>query len=437
MFGLLGMKLRFCGVNPFNPFSVSAYPNCKLVDVDFDNKMKAIVGDTLYFQGNSFKNTLINNKITNKDTTNLLILCKELGDTLQAYYGRKFIEDGLATQKNICLFTNDRMLMYRCQLLHVPVVFSTKRDKTTKVFYFHPVIDEMQAEFINMYREQLASHNESVVTHINRILAQQFFLTMNGRTIRFDNSSSSSEIATVLRKLIEEINYYTQYCLNANIRWTNINHYRRLIEVFYAVHMFYGNVLITIPDLFIRHSDSFVLPTSYHRFLAAVAATQVGGSDGSAPRLFFDTLGLRTPSFDFMAEIDPQMEDYTETRIFYSHELFTQLIRRFMDKTIVEICVTTSNIGNLLYHYFGYAARSSWNSDFLAKIVDLYYSEKGLDLSLVEFEKMIKAIRVDDAEDDIPMPDMDISYLLESLVLYPVKRSAKTLKNRRPSPQPI
>ena len=23
MFGLLGMKLRFCGVNPFNPFSVS------------------------------------------------------------------------------------------------------------------------------------------------------------------------------------------------------------------------------------------------------------------------------------------------------------------------------------------------------------------------------------------------------------------------------
>lgn len=111
----------------------------------FDSGLLPVNTDAIeYFsiRGNSAKNEWFNkNKIDEHDKGRLLILCKELGDTLQALYAKFFIMEQLYSNRNkLCLFTCDKLLARRCQLLGVPVILNGPDTKFAKIIMLYIVV---------------------------------------------------------------------------------------------------------------------------------------------------------------------------------------------------------------------------------------------------------------------------------------------------------
>jgi hypothetical protein len=391
--------------------------NVKFIDASFNAGFEGISGDKAYFKGNAYKNDLFNTTIVNRNEGYKLILCKELGDTLQAYYGTKFISTADVDKNSICLFTNDALLSLRCQILLLPVLYNVMRDRIDKYFYYNPVMTAIQTEFINLWKENIIRNNNDVINSIKNVLRRGLFSMINGKLVHF---SISSKMYTLLNNMINEINHYTTLFVKNNVSFTCLEHFRKYTCLFQAISIFNGIVLNSCAKhLFINYSyKKSAFPTSFESFLYEVYNYQSGGGIEHNIMLDYDV-----SKCDY---IDIDSDEEHEPRINTQHAIHKQLSILHPDKSLKELCIINDNINSLLYHYFDFIGESTYHSEFVIYILELCDSNN-LHVSFLEFEKQYKewnekqADKSDEAyiwEKTFYPSNIDISYMVDALSKY-------------------
>lgn len=387
--------------------------NTKTVEVEFNNKFEAIRGDVDYFMGNHTKNRMFNQHKVNNESGYKFIILKELGDTLQAYYGVKFCSTNNVDKNSICLFTNDSNLSLRCQILFLPVLFHVNCEKIHKNFYYNPVMNTIQKDFVNMWKSNVVENNKDVIKSINAVIAQQSFALSNGKIIHF---ASNPVIKTILHKLIHEIVHFTKLFLETTITFTHPEHFRRYSHLFQALHVFNGITLNNcVKFLFMEHSTSKPeFQTSLNQLFEVIGHSGGGDID--------DNIQYDISECDYIDSLEPDKE--YESRIYTQHELYTQLSAKYPELSINHICLIVDSIHNMLYHYFGYMGESTCHPEFCKHVIDLYDSNS-LQMPLEDFEVQYKIWHesVRDKSDEsylwekifVGQVDYDISYMIESL----------------------
>lgn len=359
------------------------------IDVVFDDSYKPVAGDVSYFGGNTVKNTWFNDHgaSANADdvaTADAYILVKELGDTLQAYYTRLFIDESGTDRRVVCMFTNDELLTMRCQLLFVPVLYSVNADKTDKLFYIYPVMDEIREDFIAMYRSNLNLENARVIEHIESVLSKQFCLYPNGRIVRF---TSESPFATILRDCVKEIKKNTALFVTYPVDTYDVEQVRRLSNYFRAVQIFNEKGVLNTGarGLFVLPKrDSPVFRDPWGAVVdRLIAKTQAGG--GAC-----NDVEIAPPPYSAAEYMTATGEDAKLSYIKTCNALFDQMHLDYAEKSTAEVHAHVENIHALFCCYFGYVAESTSFKGFIVRFVDMYM-RGALWMSYEDFEQMFEA----------------------------------------------
>ena len=173
-----------------------------------------------YVGGNDVKNNLLINNAINIDQAKTLVLCKELGDTLQVIMGHIMIQLEEFSKLNLAAFTGDIPFACRCLTLGVPVLMkkiSSKGDNAAlRSFSFYiPQTDPIAAQLSNneCIINEYIDHNSSVAIKINKFLIegadkQAEFTGIDTNTIRDFFNGITAQIG--------EINTYYGTILTAN-----------------------------------------------------------------------------------------------------------------------------------------------------------------------------------------------------------------------------
>jgi hypothetical protein len=363
------------------------------IDALFDDSYKPIAGDVAYFEGNTVKNTWFNDADASASaaasaTAHTYILVKELGDTLQAYYTRLFIDETGTDRRTVCMFTNDELLAMRCQLLFVPVLYSVNADKTDKLFYMYPVMDEIRADFIAMYRSNLEVENARVIEHIESVLSKQYCLYPNGRIVRF---TSESPFAAVLRDCIKEIQKNTALFSTYPVDAYDVEQVRRLSNYFRAVQIFNekGVVNTGARALFVLPKrDTPVFRDPWGAVVdRLIAQTGGGGSSGSGSGSAVEIVPPPYSAAEYMTATGEVAQlSYIKT----CNALFDQMHLDYPEKSTAEVHAHVENIHSLFCCYFGYVAESTSFKGFIVRFVDMYMRGV-LWMSYEEFEQMFES----------------------------------------------
>tara|TARA_Y100000389_G_scaffold62068_2_gene58128 strand:- start:1752 stop:4151 length:2400 start_codon:yes stop_codon:yes gene_type:complete len=166
-------KFKFINIDSKNPIC------------DFD-----IVED-IFFQGNPKKNKYINENIDSsndkeKNISIMLLLLKELGDTMQAIILEKILQEASKGGNdlgyylgNSCLLTNDTVLATRCSMLSVPFLLKHNYILTS----YQPPINEVDKKLIQIVYDRnqklqeidrIILNNEGVINGLKEFLNKLF-----------------------------------------------------------------------------------------------------------------------------------------------------------------------------------------------------------------------------------------------------------------------
>jgi hypothetical protein len=374
------------------------------ISVSFDNKFHPIQGDTTYFAGNPTKNTWFNTSSElDYNTAIQYILCKELGDTLQAYFGVKYMKRHNINPKELCLFTNDSILMMRCQLLQLQVMYNTIRGRSDSLFYHHPKMTDVTTEFKEMYKENLRLRNNGVIDDINTVLKNKVFYRPNGEIIRFADTST---IANILRMCVNEIQIQTNKFLAIDFTRIDPEDYRKLSHIFYANSLFTINVIDPgITSLFIK-------PTKGSRLFTPSFGTLMHGGGilevGPLPPYTYRYGDFRIPYTD---------ESTSTMKIL--HELFLLVSNSHSDWSEDRILYTNEQIYDMVYLYFSYHCLSIWDPNILQEIIREYEEGTLSNFSHTEFNDFIQPLM------DTYLPPKDFELLTLEKYYSPKESDSK------------
>ena len=197
------------------------------ISVLFGSDFRPVRGNTQYFMGNRVKNTYIDSSTVSEIEAMNYIICKELGDTLQALYGKVCQSTIVGGEDKLCLFTNDSILALRCKLLQLQVVYNMKYGKTDRIFYHYPVMTSITDSFIELWKHNLQIHNESVIKGIQDVILEGSYLLLSGRQIVFRNNSA---IMNIFLKYMRSVKALTQRFLSVDPHSMTIEEYQRTIS---------------------------------------------------------------------------------------------------------------------------------------------------------------------------------------------------------------
>ncbi len=370
-----------CKTNVPNIFTFILDFGFKIIQVDFNNALQPINDDADTFfniKGNKNKNDWFNlNKIDDEESAVLLILCKELGDTLQALYGKYYImEQTYADRNKLCLFTCDKLLARRCQLLGVPVILNGPDKNLTENNYAIYNCQAMNTVSINMheyYKNHVEQNNLNIIKTIDIVLNQKWYRLRTGQTVK-----TTGKIETILRAIKTMIYNRTQAFQTINSQHMTLLEYRLFTNHYRAISIF-DCIQLTLNEgvdyLFIHKfsSDTPILKE------LRLSIPIIGGSDNNANVYKYDMKKYR---FDFTTIDYSKYEEYDEEeysiftdypiRIIIINKLYTLLTQQYPDKSKDECCYIANDIYNILYMYFCYLCESLYTDAFLKDCILAY-----------------------------------------------------------------
>ena len=187
----------------------------------------------IFFKGNHEKNNFINKNNSSDDDIKyisiMLLLLKELGDTMQAIILEKILENAKKTGSELgnylgssCLLTIDTVLATRCSMLSVPFLLKHNHILTS---YQPPISEEDKKKVLKAYDknqklqeiERIILNNTSVINGLNEL---SNYLRYNQEIKKIKLSSKSEKIIELNNKyqFIVYINDLIQKIKNANKR---------------------------------------------------------------------------------------------------------------------------------------------------------------------------------------------------------------------------
>lgn len=340
------------------------------ISTHFSYDFKPIHGDTQYFKGNYTKNKYIDSNEVNSIDLTKFVLCKELGDTMQAVYGKLCADEIPDGNKRVCLFTNDNILTLRCKLIQLQVVYNVMRGKNEKTIHHYPTMSYVTEAYIEMWRENIKAHNTFVIQNISNILKEERYYLVNGRMISFTHNNT---IKHILNKYIIFTNNSTIKFLSLRAETMPLNTYRRLSIAHHLPRLFFGNILnsTAISVQIFTDADRIALTTG--------ESTLMRGGGDTLPGIAFET----------------EEDDYTVDRIYTDddipsvktkHTLYTLMRDHFTNKN--TLCYVIEGISSMLGIFFGYVGMSTYNEDFLKYVVEAYDKNMLGRISPHDFEQL-------------------------------------------------
>jgi hypothetical protein len=324
------------------------------LNILFYKNFKIKSGDACYFRGNRVKNAYFNSNNIALPEAFKYIICKELGDTLQAYYGKlcsMLIDDG---QRKICLFTNDSILTLRCKLLNLQVVYNVKIGQSDRIFYRHPQMTYVEDGFAQIWRENVMIHNNAVIESINTRLHKGVYHLINGRQKLFN---SKSNIIYVLVEYIQHTSRLTTDFIAIDHNTMKLEDYRKKSIAYQMPHLFINSVLnpcaLALP----------IFTEDDRRELIANNAVMSGG--GSLPEFTF-----KTEEDNYT--IDREYGDSDPPYVIVGRALYNALRSREPSARCQEICYIVESISSMLYIYYNYMAITSHDDRVIDWILHQY-----------------------------------------------------------------
>lgn len=417
--------------------------NGTYINTIINNKFKPIAGDINYFKGNSIKNNWFNNNTISDTNINIgvsYILCKELGDTMQAYYFKRLNDKEIYKNKT-SLFTCDKLLTLRCRLFRIPVIL-TSSSKDEYICKFYPGTNSMTDSMKAVYYNQLINHNNTVVENIQNVIIDTEF-KINTLLIKVNNN-----IKNFLNNIIANINQIMDIIKIINTSDMNYEEYRILLESLSAIHLFrkiddkyvlhdnisklfpvYDNKMGTIKDIIFESNK-----TLNELFLSQITE-QTGGS--------YENLHIEIEEKkDFRIDREYGEEYDDELNIILCRKIYIILkdniykVKNDEKDKLNNIVFKTYTIFNILYHYFSYAGGLITRDSFLKDLIIKYLDNHFIDYPISQFVKDYKNIsdeihQEEEKEEEEKMKDL--LYVLNMLDKYNKKGYvlAMTRNNKR------
>lgn len=338
-----------------------------------------------YFAGNTTKNQWFNDSRTYSQKEGArYIICKELGDILQAYYGMKFIERINIDPKKVCLFTNDTNLFLRCQLLNLQTIRIIKCGDKSNFLYHYPVMSDVTSSFIEMYNSNLQAHNANVVKGINRVLRKNRFYRCNGEIVRF---SSRSSIARILTQCIMEIQRRTEEFKSLSQLGASVNEYRKIAKLYMANEIFTLDVINHgMKSLFIQHSPGApVFEPSFGNILSGGGATHSENDEITIEQSQLPEYEMRYTNFTLINTYGEQ----TDPTLLMLNTIYKYHNTYNSEWSENRKLFATELLFNMLYMLFDYYCYAIWDQSIIKELIEDYDTGFLGSMTYTKFKRMI------------------------------------------------
>ena len=330
-------------------------------------------------------------------------MCKELGDTLQAYYTAQRASHNLSDHQ-VCLFTNDENLLCRGILLSIPVCISNSHGKGQKIIHYHPAMEDIKGHWQTTIQSHVIAHNQRSINQITQVLNRGYYCTLQDRRVFF---TRTSETASFLHRCIQTIQKYTKRFGEISMSSISLAEYSKLSALFLASQLFNQTVANqTAQSLFQKPTpQSPLFPKPFGDYLHSFVQ-----SGGSVEHYTLEY--IQDPKQPDYTQIDPtQLEEHLAIT-YVLNALYTRLQTVYPDRSSAHHRFMAEDINSKLIPFFAWVQNPIWEDDFIARIVDMYEDGTLATLSFQEFETLHALfVRPDPAWDiwfaDEPKPTVE------------------------------
>lgn len=370
------------------------------INVIFNSKFIPISGDIIYFKGNYTKNEWFNNitLMKNKDNNKLVIeaikyiLCKEIGDVLQAYYGKIYLdtlEDN--NRDKCCLFTCDLILKLKCILLKVPVVSRNYDENKCEITLYDTSNKEMALEIKKMHLENVLLHNKINIELLKNVIEKKYCI-LNNSKIPFN-----AKIVLYLNNIIKYIENKS-YDINAiDINKNIVEDYRKKILKYKSELLFfknqndeyklYLNIFYLFPgikddknDLIFKHKRPF-------NELLATLSKQYGGVYIEKTKNMEELYKTDINTYEnYSKKVDKLMETNSSDALKLC--LYWNLKKISLSSFDISTIDDVESLYNVLFHFYDYMGITCVNDDFIQIVIRLYKTNELHKITFEEFEKL-------------------------------------------------
>jgi hypothetical protein len=409
-----------------------------IIHETFNAAFKPVGQNATYFLGNPTKNVWFDEEATTTSSSeaDVYILCKELGDTLQAVYGRLYIQE--SATKNVCVFTCDKSASLRCQLLGVPNILVDEElfKKDGKIDQEYTYIDMDETNGLKHFcLTHVINTNSLVVSDINKILLMGYYLKRDGTTrIRLDNKTRTT-LLRVIQVITEKNNSLMREIHTAKCQAMDPETFRRYVYLFQALPIFNAYQAVpynTTQKLFLEYKTLHERNAfeAFRRQLLRggdadmVLQTKEESTPLAEKTLFKYKKDCRT--VDYTKPLDPDESYYTD--VYLKHAIYTGFIKMYPEKMADELQYLSDDAFAILTYYFDFAG-GSVHSTFIEPLLKKFAEDQFGSLSLYEYERMYDVWNRERMGDEYEPPnkeDLD-SYLTE----YKKRTVSKTRKFRK------
>ena len=325
----------------------------------FNSSLSGVNDDALLFfsRGNGKKREWFDDpyalhyKSCSKDQTALLyIACKEMGDLLQAYYAKEYLTKRHYMQrKEVSLFTNDKLMVRRCQLYGVPVVLTTKvklQNTYTQCYYIVPAMDHVAKDMLAYYRGYIKNTNDTCIRIIKTMIDDGKYKLRNGQYVQV-----SSELASELHRICSLIHKRTVEFMSHEFdyRYMTLEEFRQISCEYIATDIFdkRQGIFHNMPDsLFVQTRDSELTR------LKTIIQTGGGISD-----VHFD-MSIESTDFTNIRWIredeEGDMLEHYSLQIIVLNIFYNRLKLRYPEKSRDELCFHACDVYAVFRIYFNY-----------------------------------------------------------------------------------
>ncbi len=416
----------------------------------FNKLINNILVRPQYFKGNSIKNEWFNKNVLKTsihgkeqyktDIINegkIYLLCKLLGDLLQAYYCKLYLDKLPKEKRNsCCIFTLDNILRLRSILLNIPVLYNIDKGMNLLETTYHTSDPNINMQFKKLYYDIMKTHNDSIIVNINNVLTIGYFYIQNNRI------NINEKIKTTLVKFIKYIN--TKTIAAKELDNPILETYRKLIYNYMGRHIFHkldkDNVYICYTDIEVLFPGldhlTDIIAQSKHKLsdiFLIYAGVQKGGDRENTVEY---TIGSDY-IFDYEINTDEEFNLKIKKLLFENPGegvklsiYYTASKYEFVDNW--DKFDAIYNIYNNIFNFYIYNGKTIMNLDFLEKVFTLYADNKLSKMKPDEFDRMIEEwIKTQPNEEELEAKRMDEwekSFQMESDVIEK-KRKRNILTN--------
>lgn len=368
----------------------------KDIKVTFNRNYKPETGDIEYFKGNPTKNkwfTTVNKSIINERLNNeakTYILCKLIGDALQVYYAKLYIDSLKLIERNkACMFTNDVMVCLRSLLFNIPVIYSGPIEKMNLSFYYYQSNDKIPM-IKNMYFGNVKTYNISIIKIINQVITLGEFYLYNVKVMINKN------INNFLQEIISYIEQNNKDLEETQLEsFENIEQYRRYIYEHFKCMLPFGKVnedyylydsMSYISNISLKNNDIIRSSGNTIGVIIQSILPMVGGAVETL--IYNNEPQLYETDFKNELEYSNYIDELMTENVGYANKvcIYYNLLKKYDNKKTIFNYL--QNIYRHLHMFQDYIGISIANDGFIKILIKLYEENKLQTMLFRDLEKI-------------------------------------------------